>query len=308
MKLVHDTYSRKNKEKLLKLYRMAKKSWTSARAIDRGARIGLAQKLSEFGWRVCLCPGEADVCIGRKAAKCPGQVTAVSADSDLLFYPIKSFLRKPFGSGSFVQYHLDEVVNTLKVNKSQFVVAGLVTNNDYSRHIPGQSFRKNLLVLMDCDAEDCHANLQKYCEIMAVDDSEMFKYSKEIFLEMKEDVVKVTRSNVEIDLTMKALVIIVSSYLDKYVQHIDSSLHKSLLFISCLTESYLAPSTQAQDLPQSHLLLSKLINTQGKFWSIGLSSCPIYIKLNSFYLDSTHQVARLKQSHSFITPRRPLRV
>lgn len=99
------------------------------------------------------------------------------------------------------------------VNEYQWVVAALVTNNDYSNHLRGQSFKKNLNELKVCEAEDSAEVLAEYCTAMNVNDPTIFQFSRDIFLEMREDLAEETRNNSGIDLKMYDLVKIVSTYL-----------------------------------------------------------------------------------------------
>ncbi|KAF8910304.1 hypothetical protein BGZ58_005925, partial [Dissophora ornata] len=111
------------KRRLLRLNQQAKRVWSSSRIIDSATKDGLITGLKGLGWEVCRCQGEADVCIGRKADKHPGQVVAASADSDLLFHRLKTLLRKDTKSHVFTEYKMENVIQKLQVNEIQWIVA-----------------------------------------------------------------------------------------------------------------------------------------------------------------------------------------
>lgn len=197
--------SRKAKRRLLRLYRKSRDCWAATRKIDSSTKKFLLEGLKELGWEVCPCPGEADVCIGRKADEHPGQVTAASTDSDLLFHGLKSLLRKDFKSRSFNEYRVKDILQKLDISEQQWIVAGLVTNNDYSSHIRGQSFAKNIAAVRDCSGDGAKDVLNQYCERYSVE-SERYRYSKDIFFEHYETVEEVITSNKVNDDIFKTLV------------------------------------------------------------------------------------------------------
>jgi hypothetical protein len=216
--IVHESNSeplrRCLKRKLLWLYRKSRNSWASARVIDSTTKKALLDGLKELGWEVCSCTGEADVCIGRKTRMYPGEVVAASADSDLLFHQPKSLLRRDYRSRTFTEYRLEELMHDLNVNEAQWVVAGLVTNNDYSGHVRGQSFKKILAMVSECKSMTAESVLEEYCSKMNVASS-MFQPSKDIFIFKSEDLVSESQSNETIDSKMKELVNIVSRCLQQ---------------------------------------------------------------------------------------------
>jgi hypothetical protein len=203
---------RTQRRKLLRLNRKLKKCWGSARIIDAGMKAGFTAGLEELGWEVCRCQGEADVCIGRRADEHPGQVVVASCDSDMLFHGVKELLRKERGADVYTSYSVADVIQRLQVNEAQWVVAGVVTNNDYAGHVRGQSFKKNLAVLRECDAVDKQDLLQQYCTKMGVS-STRFDSATDIFFKRLETPETDTTSSGGTDDDMKEMVNIVTKYL-----------------------------------------------------------------------------------------------
>lgn len=196
---------RTRKRKLLRLNSRAKKSWRDSRVIDPAFKTDLPLELKKLGWEVCCCMGEADVCIGRKANSNPGTIVAASADSDLLFYSLRALFRKDPRSHVYYEIKVADILRTLQICPSQWVVTGIVTNNDYSSHLPGRSFRKNLTAVREHNDGNPEEVLRRYCETFRVDPAH-FKNSTDIFLQMKEDHLTLLSDNTEIDAVMLSLV------------------------------------------------------------------------------------------------------
>jgi hypothetical protein len=203
---------RTQRRKLLRLNRKLKKCWGWARIIDAGMKAGFTAGLEELGWEVCRCQGEADVCIGRRADEHPGQVVVASCDSDMLFHGVKELLRKERGADVYTSYSVADVIQRLQVNEAQWVVAGVVTNNDYAGHVRGQSFKKNLAVLRECDAVDKQDLLQQYCTKMGVS-STRFDSATDAFFKRLETPETDSTSSGGIDDDMKEMVNVVTKYL-----------------------------------------------------------------------------------------------
>lgn len=197
--------SRTKKRRMLRLNRRVKQCWGSARIIDSATKFDLVAGLEGLGWKTCRCQGEADVCIGRKADKHPGEVVVASSDSDMLFHRVKELIRKVPRSCTFTSYNLEDVLQKLEVSEAQWVVAGVVTNNDYTRHVPGQSFPKNLALVRECDARSNQDVLDQYCAKLGVN-STMFGSAKDVFFDRFETTEADSTSNEAVDAVMKELV------------------------------------------------------------------------------------------------------
>jgi hypothetical protein len=190
-----------------------KKCWRGARIIDPFIKSALPDELKKLGWSVCRCQGEADICIGHKAALNPGMVVAASADSDLLFHHLKILLRKDPKTHTFKELKLDDILSTLDISQSQWIVAAIVSNNDYSAHVPGQSFSKNLTTLRSyADVDDPLQLLACYCEFFNIH-PDRYKQSVDIFLSKSETLIEELSSNDEIDNKMKELVDQITTFL-----------------------------------------------------------------------------------------------
>lgn len=210
-----NNYSRSQKRKIARSLRKVKSSWASARVIDKDTKDGLTSGLRDLGWRVCCCEGEADVCIGRRARQHPGELVAVSADSDILFHGVRTLYRWDSCRRVFTTYDVCELIKKLGVTEAQWVVAAIVTSNDYSTHIRGQSFRKNLALLRDCDADDEQGVLDQYCRMMSVR-RDMFEPSTQVFIDKVETTMDDQKSNGDIDQTMKDLASRVTQYFQEF--------------------------------------------------------------------------------------------
>ncbi|KAF9142547.1 hypothetical protein BGX20_007219, partial [Mortierella sp. AD010] len=202
------------KRRILRLSQQAKQVWNSSRIIDSATKDSLITGLKKLGWEVCCCRGEADVCIGRKADKHPGQVVAASTDSDMLFHRLKTLLRKDAKSHVFTEYEIENVIQKLEINEVQWIVAGIVTNNDYSGHVKGQSFAKNLAVVRRGDAMDEESVLEQYCAEMGVS-SMRYRPAMDIFIDRFETTEEESNSNEAVDMTMKKLVESVSMFFQR---------------------------------------------------------------------------------------------
>ncbi|KAI8345727.1 hypothetical protein B0O80DRAFT_266241 [Mortierella sp. GBAus27b] len=168
-------------------------------------KAAIAEGLKSYGWTVCHCDGEADVCIGQKAKRNPGLVVAASTDSDILFHGVKQLLRKDPRNHTFTSYHVEEILEKLEVTRSQWTVAAVTTNNDYSAQVKSQTFSKNIETARASDSEDPAAVLEKYCTIMNLDNGR-FGPSKDVFMDNIETIMTESTSNESIDLAMRGLV------------------------------------------------------------------------------------------------------
>ncbi|KAF9163129.1 hypothetical protein BGX20_001442, partial [Mortierella sp. AD010] len=195
---------RTRRRRLLRLSQKAKESWSSARTIDSATRDSLAIGLKNLGWEVCHCQGETDVCIGRKAERHHGQIVAASADSDLLIHGLDTLLRKDTRSHAFTEYKIEHVIQKCQVGP-QWIVAGIVSNNDYSSHLPGQSLAKNVAAVMECDAVSERSVLDQYCTMKDVS-SVVFQPAMDIFFDKQEILEAESTSNGTIDATMERIV------------------------------------------------------------------------------------------------------
>ncbi|KAI8605759.1 hypothetical protein EDD21DRAFT_110602 [Dissophora ornata] len=202
---------RTQRRKLLRLNQKLKERWGMARTIDTGMKADQAAGLEELGWEMCRCQGEADVCIGRRENKLAGQVVVASCDSDMLFHGVKELLRKEPGADVYTSYSVADVIQMLQVNEAQWVVAGVVTNNDYTGQIRGQSFKKNLAVLRECDAVDKQDILHQYCAKMGVS-STRFDSATDVVFKRLETTETDSTSSDGVDGDMKEMVNVVTKY------------------------------------------------------------------------------------------------
>ncbi|KAF9954192.1 hypothetical protein BGZ65_004192 [Modicella reniformis] len=185
---------RAQKRRLIRSARKARTSWAKARVIDTATRESLARGLREFGWTVCRCVGEADVCIANTAHQSPDNIVVASSDSDHLFHGAKTLLRQDPRTRSFTTYDIQKVQETLEVNQEQWAVAAVVTNNDYTKQVRGQTFAKNLDLVRDCDAPDRQGILDQYC-VRLVEDAHRYGPAMDIFFNRVETIEDAATSN-----------------------------------------------------------------------------------------------------------------
>ncbi|KAF9577210.1 hypothetical protein BGW38_007734, partial [Lunasporangiospora selenospora] len=166
-----------------------------------------------LGWNVCLCSGEADVCIGLLAAERPGQVVAVSGDSDLLFRGLEELIRKQPASHTFTSHRLADILETLKLHPEQWKVAGIVSNNDYTNQAPGQTFEKNVECLSGCSLGGEQAILQWYRDSVSSASPLDYTHSVCMFIERVEIRDPTSLCNSDIDAAFKEIVEGISAFM-----------------------------------------------------------------------------------------------
>ncbi|KAF9346275.1 hypothetical protein BGX26_002245 [Mortierella sp. AD094] len=129
---------------------MALRNWKYARGIEPATRANLVAHLTNNGWTVCQCRGEADVCISRWPGPGPGRhVVVASSDSDFLFHNVRTLLRQdPQRRSTFHRIDImTDIVNHLGITEAEWVSAGIISNNDYATSLLRCSFSRNLMMI-----------------------------------------------------------------------------------------------------------------------------------------------------------------
>ncbi|KAG0028667.1 hypothetical protein BGZ83_005037, partial [Gryganskiella cystojenkinii] len=87
-----------------KVRKVLSPSWKAARKVDQATVSTLSELLkNNHGWDSHVCNGQMDLCVAQAAVN-DKNITAISADSDLLFTGIKKLIRfKPKGH-AFIEY------------------------------------------------------------------------------------------------------------------------------------------------------------------------------------------------------------
>ncbi|KAF9914938.1 hypothetical protein FBU30_002289, partial [Linnemannia zychae] len=210
-------YSKTTKRRLVRTLRHVKSKWASARGVDRATRTALASSLEHEGWNVCRCLGEADVCIGQVAKNSSSTTVAVSNDSDHLFHGCDVLYR--WNGNGYSEYNIEKIIQQLNVTWEQWVTAAICTSNNYTTHATGQSFKKNMGLLRQCNANTIQGVLQQYCEIIGVSPSS-FDESISIFIHKTETIEKENDSNdTDVDRLMQDTVTEVTQYFREFKRH-----------------------------------------------------------------------------------------
>ncbi|KAG0348287.1 hypothetical protein BGZ54_004674, partial [Gamsiella multidivaricata] len=117
------------------------------------ARQAFAAYLQQRGWSVEVCPTEADLKIAQDCL--PGDVV-LSRDSDMLLYQHISIIWRPISRGRILAYNVPDVLTTLGINRTQLIVLGVVSSNDYNANVPSlgcmvQEYLSNSRVILKND-------------------------------------------------------------------------------------------------------------------------------------------------------------
>ncbi|KAI8356066.1 hypothetical protein B0O80DRAFT_497583 [Mortierella sp. GBAus27b] len=199
----NESQSSRTRRRLIKLIKQARERWKKARVIDTTTREQIAKGLESLGWVVCRCKGEADICVRQKASETPETVVA-STDSDYLFHGVKRLLKKDSRTHKFTSYDVDNIIQHLGVSRDQWALAAVVTNNDYSKQVRGQTFSKNIVAVRDCDKNDRSLALNQYCARFGVD-ATWFSQATGIFFDGIETLMEASTSNDHIDTMFKEM-------------------------------------------------------------------------------------------------------
>ncbi len=120
----------------------------------------------DFGWRVHNCLFESDVCIARS---CTPTSNALSNDSDLIVYRSVEFLvRQVWGErNKFQLFRRSQMLPQYKVTSDEWLLLGIVTNNDYNLHFHGNGITTNLEIIHELKdrlraTTDITAKVQSY--------------------------------------------------------------------------------------------------------------------------------------------------
>ncbi|KAI7832492.1 hypothetical protein BC939DRAFT_105257 [Gamsiella multidivaricata] len=115
------------------------------------ARQAFAAYLQQRGWSVEVCPTEADLKIAQDCL--PGDVV-LSRDSDMLLYQHISIIWRPISRGRILAYNVPDVLTTLGINRTQLIVLGVVSSNDYNANVPSLGCVTNFSIIKQLKGED----------------------------------------------------------------------------------------------------------------------------------------------------------
>ncbi|KAF8946713.1 hypothetical protein BGZ46_005709, partial [Entomortierella lignicola] len=137
--------TRSRRQKVVKLSKLALRNWKYARTFGTATKTNLVGHLTNSGWTVCQCAGEADVCISRQLGPTPGRhVVVASSDSDFLFHRVRTLLRQdPQRRSTFLRIDImNDIVNRLGITEDIWILTGMFSKNDYSGSLLGLGFSR----------------------------------------------------------------------------------------------------------------------------------------------------------------------
>ena len=108
----------------------------------------LAHYLRSMGWDIVECETEADVQIARDCI--PGDFV-VSGDSDLLIYRNVQKVWRPISGGRFLEYVVEDILDTFGLSRNQWIALGIVSRNDYNSNIYGLGWVANLGIIKEIE-------------------------------------------------------------------------------------------------------------------------------------------------------------
>ncbi|KAF9271079.1 hypothetical protein BGZ68_004282, partial [Mortierella alpina] len=111
---------------------------------DLAARRSFAEYLRARDWNVVECRTEADLAIGNDCR--PGDIV-LTRDSDLLIYPEVACIWRPISRGRLLEYHVGDVLASLKITRAQLTVLGVVSRNDYTKNVEGLGSKTNFSIV-----------------------------------------------------------------------------------------------------------------------------------------------------------------
>ncbi|KAF9081531.1 hypothetical protein BGX27_004875, partial [Mortierella sp. AM989] len=188
--------TRSRRQKIVKLSKAALRNWKYARGIEPATRANLVANLTNSGWTVCQCFGEADVCISRQIGPTPARhVVVASSDSDFLFHKVQTLLRQdPQRRSTF--YRIDivtDILNRLGITEAEWICAGIISNNDYASSLFGRNFLRSLTLINNANhkypsSADSHLLLARFPRVSEA--SRIFdvyyQHAVGIFIKLKE--------------------------------------------------------------------------------------------------------------------------
>lgn len=111
--------------------------------------------LREQGWRIHLCPYQADTCLSRvcQDTSDPDSVIVVTSDSDLCVYEGIRHIMMPVGKTRELQFFdKSKLLDHLSLPSEQhLLLACIVTSNDYIKNLPYFGLHKNCDIIRDFD-------------------------------------------------------------------------------------------------------------------------------------------------------------
>ncbi|KAF9543052.1 hypothetical protein EC957_001336 [Mortierella hygrophila] len=139
----HNVFHRSTKDKIVKIRKTMKALWKKAHPMDDNFKRVTCAVLNNLGHNVHSCRGEADVCISTQG----GEIYSFSGDSDFLYHPIHTFVRKdPKDPTTMLAYPTQEARTSFNLTPAGMTALAVVSRNDYSVHVQGYSLKKNLKV------------------------------------------------------------------------------------------------------------------------------------------------------------------
>ncbi|KAF9111577.1 hypothetical protein BGX30_007561, partial [Mortierella sp. GBA39] len=142
--------------------RSSKELFRSCRNLYRLPRSMLEQDvlpvLTELGWQIHFCAYQADTCLAKvcQDATEPDSITIVTSDSDLMVYEAIQNVMMPVGKTHELQgFNKKKLLEHLDLPSDQhFLLACIVTSNDYVQNIPYFGLLTNCEIVRDIDLSE----------------------------------------------------------------------------------------------------------------------------------------------------------
>ncbi|KAF9159624.1 Rad2 nuclease [Actinomortierella ambigua] len=117
---------------------------------DREARDSFVAHLRHQQVEVVLCPTEADLKI---AQDCGPHDIVVTRDSDLLAYASVHSVWRLIGRGRVLVYNLQDILETVRLSREQFMALCVVSKTDYGTNMQGLAAEMNSKIIRELTAE-----------------------------------------------------------------------------------------------------------------------------------------------------------
>jgi hypothetical protein len=209
--------------RVTRAFKKAQNLSKSARILETRTKNQLTARLRGFGWTVCECEGEADICISNQS----GRIVVATSDSDFLFHKVDAVLRQdPKKRSKYQLFNIQsDVLDKLDISAEAWAAVGVVSRNDYTVNIPRCSLKVNFDLMRSLDSNLAPDDLLlEYCETISVSQgltevcqTSQFDRSRDIFFDRHEDLVELPRStNAELDNDMRGMLDDLQAYLHEY--------------------------------------------------------------------------------------------
>ncbi|KAG9070710.1 hypothetical protein KI688_008249 [Linnemannia hyalina] len=256
----HNVFHRSTKDKIVKIRKTMKALWKKAHPMDDNIKKVTCAALNNLGHNVHSCRGEADVCISTQG----GEIYSFSGDSDFLYHPIHTFVRKdPKDPTTMLAYPTQEARTSFNLTPAGMAALAVVSRNDYSVHVRGYSLKKNLKVLQSINgakpSDAIHLSSEvlvtRYCRAVSkpweIINPTRFSSAMDIFVHHQETFNNrpVPSSTMSFDHDMR----IFEEVCDNYLRHFRNPALRGPVSLDNLPLSFFTPSVYTRNRDRTDL-------------------------------------------------------